>query len=359
MTTESVDSRSGPPGAVPGRVLRWGSSISVRWAPRVVLVGLLIWLAAAIVLLVQLGVGDYPLSPAQVWETLTGHGTIGQEFVVYQLRLPRALTAVLVGVALGMSGAVFQSLTRNPLGSPDIIGFTQGAALAALIAIVILHAGQAEVALAAVVGGLVVSVVVYVLAYRQGVHGYRLILVGIGISAILMSITSYLLLRAQVKDAQTAFVWLTGSLNARGWEHVRPMLAALVVLVPATVAMGRPLRVLEMGDDTAYALGVPVGRSRTWLLILGTVLCAVAVAAAGPISFVALAAPQVARRLTGSAMVGLLPAAAMGALILLVSDLAAQRLLAPVSLPVGVATVSVGGLYLAWVLFRENESGRG
>jgi iron complex transport system permease protein len=134
---------------------------------------------------------------------------------------------------------------------------------------------------------------------------------------------------------------------------------ALAVLLPLSLAMGRRLRILEMGDDTAHALGVPVESSRLWLLFLGTALCAVAVSSAGPVAFVALAAPQIARRLTGTASIGLVPAAAMGAFLLLASDLAAQRALAPTQLPVGVATVSVGGIYLAWLLFRENKSGRG
>jgi len=261
-------------------------------------------------------------------------------------------------MALGLSGAVFQSITRNPLGSPDIIGFTQGASLGAVLQILVFDGGQLQIVMGALVGGLTVSLLVYVLAYRNGVQGYRLILVGIGITAILLSLVSYLLLRARIEEAQAAFVWLTGSLNARGWEHVVPVAVALAVLLPLSLAMSRPLRMLEMGDETAQALGVSVERSRLWLLLLGTLLCAVAVAAAGPVGFVALAAPQIAKRLTGSATVGLLPAAAMGALLLLASDLAAQRALAPTQLPVGVATVSVGGLYLGWLLFRENQSGR-
>lgn len=341
------------------KVVRWGTRLSLRYHARTLVVGGLIWLATGVFLLLQLGVGEYQMTPAEVLGTLTGHGAPNEEFIIYTLRLPRVLTAVLVGIALGMSGAVFQSMTRNPLGSPDIIGFTQGAALAALAQIVIFHGDQPAIALSALGGGLTVSVLVYVLAYRKGVQGYRLILVGIGISALLVSLTSYLLLLAKITDAQVAFVWLTGSLNARGWEHVVPLAIALAVLVPATLTMSRPMRLLEMGDDTAHALGVRVERSRGWLLVLGTALSAVAVAAAGPVGFIALAAPQVAKRVTGSATVGLLPAAATGALLLVISDLVAQRALAPTALPVGVATVSVGGLYLAWVLFRENRAGRG
>jgi iron-siderophore transport system permease protein len=340
------------------RVLRWRGHLSLRYSPRAMVVTSLIVLTTVVVLCVQMVVGDYPLTLRQIGGTLAGRGDPGEEFILYTLRLPRALTAVLVGMALGLSGAVFQSITRNPLGSPDIIGFTQGASLGAVLQILVFDGGQLQIVMGAVVGGLTVSLLVYVLAYRNGVQGYRLILVGIGITAILLSLVSYLLLRARIEEAQAAFVWLTGSLNARGWEHVVPVAIALAVLLPLSLAMSRPLRMLEMGDETAQALGVSVERSRLWLLLLGTLLCAVAVAAAGPVGFVALAAPQIAKRLTGSATVGLLPAAAMGALLLLASDLAAQRALAPTQLPVGVATVSVGGLYLGWLLFRENQSGR-
>jgi iron complex transport system permease protein len=359
VTSTSLSAKTPPAPTMRLRTLRVGSHVSIRVRPRPLVVGAIIWLAAAVLMLVQLGVGEYSLSPHAVISTLSGQGTPAQEFIIYGLRLPRVVTAALVGIALGMSGAIFQCLTRNPLGSPDIIGFTQGAGLAALVQIVVFHGGQAAIALSAVGGGVAVSALVYLLAYRKGVQGYRLILVGIGITAVLMSLTSYLLLWAEVTDAQEAFRWLTGSLNARGWEHVRPVAAALVVLVPLSLLMSRSMGMLAMGDDASHALGVRVERNRAWLLLLGTALCAVAVSSAGPIGFVALSAPQIAKRLTGGATVGLVPAGAMGALLLVVSDLAAQRLLAPTSLPVGVATVSVGGIYLAWLLFRENTSGRG
>jgi iron complex transport system permease protein len=359
VTTTSLRSQDSTATSAPFRTLRLGARVSLPVRARPLVVGSIICLATVSVVLVQLGVGEYSMTPRAVLSTLSGHGAPNEEFIIYGLRLPRVVTASLVGIALGMSGAIFQCLTRNPLGSPDIIGFTQGAGLAALVQIVVFHGGQAEIAASAVVGGIAVSALVYLLAYRKGVQGYRLILVGIGITAVLMSLTSYLLLWAQVTDAQEAFRWLTGSLNARGWEHVRPVAVALVVLVALSLLMSRPMRMLEMGDDAAHALGVRVEPSRAWLLFLGTALCAVAVSSAGPVGFVALSAPQIAKRLTGGAIVGLLPAGAMGALLLVVSDLAAQRLLAPTSLPVGVATVSVGGIYLAWLLFRENTSGRG
>lgn len=313
-------------------------------------------LLLAVLLVVQLVTGDYPLSLDRVLATLAGHGTAAEEFVVYGLRLPRMLTAVLAGAALGASGAVYQSVTRNPLGSPDIIGFTYGASFGAVLAIVVLDQSGSGVTVAAIAGGLGVAVLVYLLAYRSGVTGYRLILVGIGISGVLASLISYLLMKGQIIDAQEAYIWLTGSLNGRTWGDVRIGLAGLLVLGPVLVALGPGLRMSEMGDDTALGLGVHVGRNRLLALMFGAMLCAVAVVCAGPITFIALAAPQIARRLTGAATVRVIPSMAVGALLLLASDAIAQRVVPTVQLPVGITTLVLGGAYLAWLIAREGRS---
>lgn len=341
------------------RVIRAGSFLSLRYRPRYVAVSLLLALATFALLVLQLGLGDFPISPGRVLATLQGHGTRLEEFIVYQQRMPRAATAIVVGIAFGVSGALFQCLTRNPLGSPDIIGFTQGASFGAVATLLIWHGSPNQVALGATAGGLLVSALVYVLAYRQGVQGYRLILVGIGVTAVLSALVSWLLLRGDLNEARFAFIWLTGSLNGAAWPSLWPVLAVTAVLLPVALAMSRRLRLLEMGDETAQALGVRVESSRLILILVGTGLCAVAVSAAGPISFIALAAPQIARRVTRSSSIGLVSSAAMGALLLLFSDLAAQQFFGDVKLPVGVATLSVGGGYLAWLIFHENRAGRG
>jgi iron complex transport system permease protein len=304
----------------------------------------------------QLTTGDFPIRLSRVLATLQGQGTAGEEFIVYTLRLPRALTAVLAGAAFGASGAVYQSLTRNPLGSPDIIGFTYGAAAGAVLAIVVFGKSDVAVMLAAVGGGLVVAALVYVLSYRGGVSGYRLILVGIGISSVMASFVSYLLKEANVYYAQEAYVWLTGSLNGSRWTDVQIGVAGLLVLGPLLVALGPGLRLAEMGDDAARALGVAVDRNRLCAIVFGALLCAVAVIIAGPITFIALAAPQIARRLTGAPTVRVIPAMAVGALLLLVSDTIAQRVLPTAQLPVGIVTLAIGGAYLAWLVAREGRS---
>jgi iron complex transport system permease protein len=277
---------------------------------------------------------------------------------VLDLRLPRALVALLVGFGLGMAGAVFQSLTRNPLGSPDITGFGNGASVGALVAIILFDAGAPQTALGAVCGGFATAAAVYLLAWQRGVQGYRLVLVGIGASAVLGAPTSFLYVRADIGKAAQAASWMIGSLNARDWTDVRVAALGLVLLVPVVLGFARRLAVLEMGDDTAAALGVPPERSRLVLLCAGTGLTAMAVAAAGPIPFVAMAAPQLACRVTRAAGPNLLPAAWTGALLVAAADLITQRVTGSALLPVGVMTGVAGGVYLAWLLRGERRSGR-
>jgi iron complex transport system permease protein len=305
----------------------------------------------------SLSVGDFPIPLRDVLATLVGGGTKDSAFIVRALRLPRGLTALLVGAGFGLSGAIFQRLARNPLASPDIIGVNAGAAASAVFMIVVIGATGLQVALGALAGSMVTSLAIYLLAFKRGVTGYRLVLVGIGVAAVLMSVTQYLLTRAEIFEAQRAVVWLTGSLNGRGWEHVRPMAVALVVLVPITLVLARQLRVLELGDDIARGLGARVELVRGGLLLTGVALAAVGTASAGPIGFVALVSPQIARRLVRDRSLALLPAAACGALVVVTADLVGRRAFAPTELPVGVITAVVGAPYLLYLLARANTIG--
>lgn len=308
--------------------------------------------------LVALGSGDYPMGPTAVLRTLVGGGTPAEQFIVHELRLPRLVTALLVGAALSLAGTVFQSLVRNPLGSPDILGFTQGASAGALV-VIVLGGSSLALAGAAVVGGLATGLVIYALAWRRGVHGFRLILVGIGISAILTGVNGYLLTRAPLMDAARAVLWLTGSLDGRGWANAGPLLVVLVVLAPVVlIGCGTALRMMELGDDTASALGVPVRRLRLVLLAAAVLLVSFAAAAAGPVSFVALVAPHVTKRLTRAPGPNLLPSMAVGAALLVGADLVAQRAFPGHQLPVGVVTGVIGGGYLVWLLAMERRAGR-
>ena len=340
------------------RVLRGSGGLSVRVDVRSVAVVAALAVLSLLAGLLLVGTGDFPLTPVEVVRTLLGEGTAAQRFVVEELRLPRALVALLTGAALGLSGAVFQSVSRNPLGSPDFLGIGQGAVAGALSVIVLVHGGAAAVAAGAAVGGLLTGAVIYLLSWRGGVHGYRLVLVGIGTAAVLTAVNGYLLTRAELVDAARATVWMTGSLGGRDWGHVRPLLVACVVLVPVVLATGRALGTVELGDDLAAALGVRVQRVRLVAMLAAVLLTAAATAAAGPIAFVALTAPQLARRLTRASGPHLLPAAAMGALLLAAADWAAQCAFGDTELPAGVVTGVLGGCYLLWLLVGERRQGR-
>ncbi|GAB2635893.1 FecCD family ABC transporter permease [Kribbella swartbergensis] len=308
---------------------------------------------------VSLSLGDFKIPVIDVVRTLFGGGDRATEFIVNRLRLPRALTGLMVGAALGMSGAIFQSIARNPLASPDIIGVTYGASAFAVFAIVTLGLTGVAVSMLAILGAVLTAFAMYVLAWRQGVSSYRLILIGIGIGAIATSVTSYLLTKARVEIAQQALIWLTGSLNGRDWSNVRSMGVTLAVLTPLIVFMVHRLRILQLGDDTAYGLGLRVESSRLGLIVVGVLLAAVATAAAGPIGFVAFVAPPIARRLTRSPGPAMIASALIGALVVALSDLIAQHAFGDTQLPVGVVTGVVGAPYLMFLLARANRVGSG
>ncbi|MFE9743898.1 FecCD family ABC transporter permease [Saccharothrix saharensis] len=336
----------------------------LRWRPvAVVVAGLgLVVLAGA----VSVARGDFPIPLSQVFDVLLGGGQRGQRFIVLDLRLPRALTGVFVGAALGVAGAVFQSIARNPLASPDILGVTWGAGAGAVTVITFAGsmgaiggtAATVGVPLAALGGGLLAGLLVYGLAWRRGIEGFRLVLVGIGVSAVTGNFTHYLLTVGDVTDAARVMVWITGSLNGRGWEHVVPVGVALAVLVPAALVGSRLLGALQFDDDTVRGLGVRINGARSVMLLLAVVLAAVATAAAGPVAFVALASPQIALRLAGTARPPLLGSAVVGGLLVVVSDLVARLAFGGFELPVGVVTAVLGAPYLMYLLVRSRREAR-
>ncbi|KWV32735.1 FecCD family ABC transporter permease [Micromonospora rifamycinica] len=339
------------------RVVRLGGGRSVRWRGRSLAVGLGVTALVVVLGVAAIGGGDYPMSTADVLRTLTGGGTPAEDFIVGELRLPRLVTALGVGAALALSGAILQSLVRNPLGSPDVLGVTQGAATGALV-VVVLGGGTLLLSGAALLGGLATGLLLWAVAGRHGLPGYRLVLVGIGTTAILTGVNGWLLTRAPLMDAARAVLWLTGSLDGRGWEQAVPLLGLLGLLTTVVVGVARPLSMIELGDDTATALGVPVARVRRLLLAAAVLLAAGAAAAAGPVSFVALVAPHLARRLTRAPGPNLAAAAGTGAVLLLAADLAAQRAVDGHQLPVGVVTGLIGGGYLVWLLAARRRAAR-
>ncbi|MET8639497.1 FecCD family ABC transporter permease [Streptomyces sp. NPDC004096] len=340
------------------RSLRTPGGLSLRLDVRACTVVVLLLAAALVASVVLIGTGDFPIPAGDVLRTLAGDGKPGQEFIVTELRLPRVLVGLLVGASLGLGGALFQSVSRNPLGSPDVLGLGQGSTAGALVMIVLFSGSAAQVAAGALVGGLVTGLAIYLLAWKRGVHGYRLVLVGIGVSAIVTAVDGYLLTKADIVDAARAVVWMTGSLNGRDWDQVWPLLVLVCVLVPLVLGNARGLRMMEMGDDVSYALGVRVERVRLLLMVSAVLLTAGATAAAGPVGFVALTAPQLARRLTRSPGPNLVPSMVMGAALLIIADWASQRVFGADQLPVGVVTGVLGGVYLLGLLVTERRAGR-
>ncbi len=338
MSTQTVEDASV---RHPGPAARAG-------ARRAVLVTSALAITAVALAVVGLTRGDYPLTLPELARALTGDGGFATT-VVIGWRLPRVAAALALGAALAVAGALFQSLTRNPLGSPDVVGFSTGSYTGVLVATTVIGPGSVSTVVAALAGGLLTAVVVYALAYRDGVQGFRLIIVGVATAALLHAVNTWLLLRAQTEVAMTASIWGAGSLGLVGWARVGPALGLLAALGVGVVVASPLLRQLELGDDLAASHGVRVEPARLVILGLGVALTATATATAGPIAFVALSSPQVARRLVGGAGLPLVASALTGSALLLGADLVTQHVL-PTELPVGVVTVVLGGAYLLALL---------
>lgn len=303
---------------------------------------------------VMLAAGRVGLSLTEVIDALRGEGSRTADQVIWGIRMPRYLTAVAVGASLAVSGAATQSLSRNPLGSPDILGFTAGAATGAVVQIMLLGQGPVATLIAAVLAGWGTMALVYLLARRFGTtEGPRLPLVGIGVGATLAAISGLLLSEGGIDEAQTALQWLAGSLAGRTWIHAIPGLVGLVAFLPLLILARRDLRVMELGDDLAGGLGVRVERVRVGVLIAAVGLASIATGVAGPIAFIALAAPQVARRLVGRPGPSIVTSALTGAVMLVAADLFATRMPIGIAMPVGTVTGLFGGAYLVVLLLRS------
>jgi iron complex transport system permease protein len=334
-------------------------AVSFRADVRVVVVTSVLVVLTFAVFAWSLSVGDFPIPVSDVVATLFGYGGDSADFIVRELRLPRGVAGILVGAAFGLAGAIFQRLVRNPLATPDILGINMGATAGAVAVIVLWTGSDTQVTLGALAGAGAAATAVYLLAYKQGTTGYRMVLVGIGLTAVFTACVSYLLTRAKIYQAQRATVWMTGSLADSNWERVRWVGVVLAVAGIVAFAAGRQLRLLELGDDVARGLGIKVSWAHAWLVVAGTALAATATAASGPIAFVALLSPEIARRLVGARSLGLVTAAGCGALLVVASDLVARRLFAPAELPVGVVTAMLGAPYLLYLMARANRIGSG
>ena len=329
-----------------------------RSRARRVTIGLAVAVLAMVAL--TLSYGEFQISLPDVARSLLGRPTpAGVDYIMASVRLPRASVAALAGLAFGLAGAIFQQLLRNPLANPDVIGVSQGATAAAVLTVMVGGVDGSAVSIAALLGALLAAAAIYLLSWRDGVGGYRLILVGIGIGTALTSVTSYVLTRSDVKVAAEALIWLTGSVNGRTWGQIVPLAVAMLVLLPLTLVLGRALAGMQLGDDLARGFGVRVEAYRLALLLTGVCLAGLATSAAGPISFVAFMSGPIAVRLVGGGRPVLLAAGLVGALLVLVPDFIGAHLLGPRQFPVGVVTGVIGAPYLLWLLATANRTGRG
>ncbi|MDH2428007.1 iron chelate uptake ABC transporter family permease subunit [Sphaerisporangium sp. TRM90804] len=356
----AVSPAGGVPSAPAARAFRLAvPPVSGFVRPRLVAVCAGLAVATFLVFCWGVSIGDYPIPFTGVVQALAGIGDPGTLLVVQELRLPRAVTGLLAGAAFALSGALFQTMTRNPLASPDVIGLVQGAGTAVVAGIVLGWDAGLGVQALGLAGALATALAVYVLAWKRGTTGYRIILVGIGVSWICTSATDYLVARAGRFEAHAALGWLVGNLNGRDWDQTIPLAFALLVLVPVALMLGRLLGTLQLGDDVAAGLGTRVQPVRLGVMLTAVGLVAFATAAAGPVAFVALAAPQIAQRLARAAAPPPVASALAGALVVLVSDLAARKLIPGMEVPVGLVTGVLGAPVLLWLLIRANRAGSG
>ena len=290
-----------------------------------------------------------------IYKLISGTAESYQSVVVWQWRASRLFAAIMIGAALGLSGAIFQSLVRNPLGSPDITGFNVGAFTGVLLTIAFFGNLFWLTVCGALLGGLFSAVLVYIFAYRGGHSGFRLIIVGIAISATLSAFNQWLSITVSLETAITAALWSAGSLNGMTWSHILPAAVLIVLISSIAFLLNTRMKLLEMGDDIAAALGISVNKTRLLIMFVAVSLTALATAIAGPISFISLAAPQIAKRLQQQQSISLHGSAMVGALLLLCADFIGQHAYAGATLPVGLVTVSLGGIYLVYLIIREEK----
>ncbi|WP_278313871.1 FecCD family ABC transporter permease [Lolliginicoccus levis] len=337
------------------RVLRHGSASIIVDRPSTS-IGIIALLLAAGLAWWSLGLGELRLTSDDITRIMVGGGTLIEHDVVVSTRLPRAIVAVLVGAALGASGQILQRIAANPLASPDVLGISTGASLGALVSLLLIGGSAVVTMVGALVGAAIAGMLVTGIAYGHGATGYRIILVGIGVGALGSSLIALILTRADNYAAHSAAIWLTGSLSNRGWTHVHVITMALVVGVPLLAVLARHLPVLELGDDLAQILAGRAAALRIGLVAVACGLAALATAAAGPIAFVALVAPQISRLLLGGRTGGPFLSAAIGAVLVISADLAAKHLF-PVELPVGILTACLGAPVLLVLLARAARKG--
>ncbi|MGP2438650.1 FecCD family ABC transporter permease [Streptomyces sp. JW3] len=336
--------------------------LGFAWRPRVLAVTCAALLLTLALVVTAIAVGGSEVGVPGILRALIGRGDPVERLIVVDLRLPRVLTGALVGLALGVAGALMQTVTRNALATPDVVGVSSGASFGAVAAIVIGGGGEsvggallgAGVPAVAALGAILAAALVYGLGWRGGVHGYRLVLVGIGVGAVLDAGTSYLLAQARITQVTAASQWLVGSVSGSSWDGVWPLLGVVAVLVPLALAGSAALSVSHLGDEIARGVGLPVQLHRLVVLLLTVLLTAASVAAAGPVGFVAFVAPQIAVRAAGATRPPLLLSGLTGGCLVLAADTLARTVF-PWDVPVGIVTTALGAPCLIWLLLRNRK----
>lgn len=323
-----------------------------RW---LLVTGLLVILSGVLsCAMLLLGNTIYPVK--DVIRVLSGEQIQGISFAVNTIRLPRMLAGILAGFAFGIAGDVFQTMLRNPLANPNVIGITTGSSAAAVFCIVILQASGALVSLASVIAGLATVIMIYSLSKGKAFSIGRLILIGIGIQAMLNAVISYLLLLSAVQDIPAALRWLSGSLNGSQMNELMPLSLSVFILTPLVIVLGKQLSILELGEQSATSLGVNTDLTRILLIVSSVCVISLATATTGPIAFVSFLAGPIAKRLVGSGFSSMVPAGLVGIILVLASDLIGQFVF-EVRFPVGVITGIIGAPYLVYLLIRMNRKG--
>lgn len=350
----------------PWRTLRWRHlPFSYRLDRRALPVALITISLTLLVLVFSISYGAYDISPLEVVQTLMGildpeHPQYRNfNMVVFTFRLPRILVAFMVGMALATSGAMMQGITRNPLADPYLLGVSGGAGLAAVAIIVWLNDVTVSVLpFVTFAGAMMTAILIYLLAWKGGGSSpMRLILIGVALASVVGSLTTLMLVFGEINQVQQAYVWLTGSVYGRNWEHVNALAIWLMVLLPVAFLSARWLNTLNLGDEVAQGLGLRIERHRVILLVVSVALAAGAVAIAGTIGFVGLVAPHIARRLVGPSHEGLLPISALfGGALLVLSDLIGRWIVAPSEMPIGIITAMIGAPYFLYLLYRTRNA---
>ena len=325
---------------------------------RSALIVLLLLALTFVSVLVSAGLGQMQIHPLDVLKVLIGQGTSQDALIVNSFRMPRIVAALLVGMSLSVSGAILQSIIRNPLASPDVIGITGGASVAAVVFITLFETASIQLLpVAALIGAAVITLLIYALAYKNGVTPMRLVLVGVGINAAAAALTTLLIVTSPIYLTQKAVVWLTGSVYGTTWGNVQTMLPWVVIFIPLAIALSRNINIQQLGDDLATGVGSTVQRHRFLLLLICVALAGVAVAFGGAIGFVGLLAPHIARKLVGPLSGSLLPASALvGGLLVILADLVARVAMQPLDLPVGIFTAAIGAPFFIYLLYKNRNN---